>query len=57
MEHPIRSSDRRVKQKVKILLVDDDPVVCSMHSMLLRAQGHEVVIAALLRNQRMICIV
>jgi phosphoserine phosphatase RsbU/P len=28
---------------VKILLVDDDPVVRSIHSMLLRRQGHEVL--------------
>jgi phosphoserine phosphatase RsbU/P len=31
---------------VKILLVDDDPVARSVHSMLLRLQGHEVVEAA-----------
>jgi phosphoserine phosphatase RsbU/P len=43
MEYPIRSSKRRAEQKVKILLVDDDPVVRCMHSLLLRAQGHEVV--------------
>lgn len=31
---------------MKILLVDDDPVARSIHSMLLHAQGHEVVEAA-----------
>jgi sigma-B regulation protein RsbU (phosphoserine phosphatase) len=31
---------------VKILLVDDDPVARSIHSMLLHVQGHEVVEAA-----------
>jgi len=31
---------------VKILLVDDDPIARSVHSMLLRMQGHEVLEAA-----------
>jgi phosphoserine phosphatase RsbU/P len=31
---------------VRILLVDDDPIARSIHSMLLHAQGHEVVEAA-----------
>jgi len=31
---------------VKILLVDDDPIARSMHSTLLRGQGHEVIEAA-----------
>ncbi len=31
---------------MKILLVDDYPIACSVHSLLLRSQGHEVIEAA-----------
>jgi phosphoserine phosphatase RsbU/P len=43
LEYPAGSTDWGLWQTVKILLVDDDPLICEVLAALLHQQGHEVL--------------
>ena len=45
MHNPIRASSSNTNPRARILVVDDDPVICGIHAMVLEVEGYEVATA------------